>query len=109
MIRIKIFGLDYHFLSAIIHIAKTIVLEMGTISTDTKLGIVTLVDDEYIYVWSVGFGGLELRYPLNPEVQFEVFFWKKYKINNDILARRDCPICSVTWNQKHPSCAQCIN
>jgi hypothetical protein len=41
-----------------------------------KLGIITLVDDEYNYVWSDGFGGLELRYPLNPNVEFEVCYEK---------------------------------
>jgi hypothetical protein len=45
---------------------------MGTISNNTFLGIITLVDKDYNYVWHNNLGPWELRYPLNPEAKFEV-------------------------------------
>ena len=47
--------------------------EFGRISNNTLLGIVTLVDHDFIYVWHQQFGCNELRYPHNPNVKFEVF------------------------------------
>jgi hypothetical protein len=42
-------------------------------SRPTRMGIVTDVDEQYNYVWSDLLGPSELRYPLNPDVKFEVF------------------------------------
>ena len=46
--------------------------DFGVISEKTKMGIITLVDSKYNYVWNTDFHNCELRYPLNPDVEFEV-------------------------------------
>jgi len=45
---------------------------MGEISDKTKIGIITYIDRLYNYVWNTKLGPLELRFPLNPNLNFEV-------------------------------------
>lgn len=45
---------------------------VDNISTETRFGLVTRVDQEFNYVWSNRFGPYELRFPLNENVEFKV-------------------------------------
>ena len=45
---------------------------VDVISEETKYGVVTCVDDTFNYVWNNKFGPFELKFPLNPAVEFKV-------------------------------------
>uniref|UniRef100_A0A915M1D1 Uncharacterized protein n=2 Tax=Meloidogyne incognita group TaxID=654580 RepID=A0A915M1D1_MELJA len=59
---------------------------MGEISDKTKIGIITYIDRLYNYVWNTKLGPLELRFPLNPNLNFEPGDVVRYVQSHDGLA-----------------------
>ncbi|KAL7074274.1 hypothetical protein ACQ4LE_006453 [Meloidogyne hapla] len=59
---------------------------MGEISDQTKIGIITFIDKRYNYVWNTSFGPLELRFPLNPNLDFQLGDVVRYVQSHDGLA-----------------------
>ncbi|KAF7636513.1 hypothetical protein Mgra_00004103 [Meloidogyne graminicola] len=59
---------------------------MGEISDKTKIGIITFIDKRYNYVWNTNLGPLELRFPLNPQLEFKPGEIVRYVQSHDGLA-----------------------